>query len=91
MPDLPIYKFLLVGAGFGVMPSVLGLSAGKDAVIEGVQGQIALFGYRRHCPPLWFPEVFFSTGFFPTWFVNYNGSMGIPDVFCPWTGSGRAD
>ena len=35
---------------FGVMPPGLGLSAGKDAVI---MGQIALFGYRRHCPSPW--------------------------------------
>ena len=30
---------------------MLGLPTGKDAVIVG---QIALFGYRLHCPPLWF-------------------------------------
>ena len=73
---------------FGDMPQVLGLSTGKDAVIEGVQGKVAMFGSCRHCPPLWF---LFSTGFFPTWFVNYSGSMGIPADFCPWSGSGRAD
>ena len=70
---------------FGDMPSVLGLFARKDVVIEGVQARVALFESRRHCPPLWF--LVFSTGFFPTWFANYSGSMGSPDVFCPWSAS----
>ena len=42
------------GGRFGDMPLVLSLPAGKDYVIEGVQGGIALFSG-------------FFFGFFPSW------------------------
>ena len=31
-----------------------------------------------------------TTDFFSNGFVNYNGSMGLPAVFFPWSGSRRA-
>ena len=74
---------------FGDMPPELGLYTRKDVVIEGVQGRVALFGSRRHCPPIWF--LVLSIGCFHTWFANYSGSMGSPAVFCPWSGSRGAD